>query len=73
MGSFDLEPSLLWHAFVSPAVRCCSYKVPYPNAYADPAKNEHADAFNRVQVSHLQWCRLLLLLLLLICQCTLAP
>eukprot|EP00891_Asterochloris_glomerata_P000673 jgi/Astpho2/673/fgenesh1_pg.00013_%23_67_t len=25
------------------------YKVPYPNAYADPAKNEHADAFNRVQ------------------------
>ena len=43
---------------------CCSYKVPYPDVYADPAKNEHADAYNRVQVSHLQWCWLLPLLLI---------
>ena len=62
--AFHLEPSLLWHAPVPlTATLCCSYKVPYPNVYADPAKNEHADAFNRIQVGHLQWCRLLLLLL----------
>ena len=45
-------------------MQCCSYKVPYPDVYADPAKNEHADAYNRVQVSHLQWCWLLPLLLI---------
>ena len=58
-------------AHCSPTVQHCSYKVPYPNVYADPAKNEHADAFNRVQVGHLQWCWLLLLLL--ITKCRLAP
>ena len=50
-------------AHCSPTVQRCSYKVPYPNVYADPAKNEQADAFNRVQVGHLQWCWLVLLLL----------
>ena len=63
--AFNLEPSLLGQPLVLlTAVRCCSYKVPYPDVYADPAKNEHADAFNRVQVSQLQRCWLLPLLLI---------